>query len=97
MSLADGDQILMSRVVFDNARQVLRGQELQGLSELSWLNHGAYLMKGIDEPLEVCEVGELGKAILAEPKDSEKARRHATSSGELVPGWRPALGQTTPG
>lgn len=31
MSLGDGDQILLSRFAFDNARQVLRGQELNGL------------------------------------------------------------------
>lgn len=96
MSLADGDQILMTRVVFDNARQVLRRQEFKGLGELSWLNHGAYAMKGIEDPVEVCEVGEMQKAVLAPPGDSEKARRHSTAGGELVPGWRPALDQLVP-
>ena len=37
MSLAQGDQILMTRFVFDNARQVLKGQELVG----QWGGKGA--------------------------------------------------------
>jgi len=32
-----------------------------GCGPLSWLNHGPYLLKGVEEPLEVCEVGEAGK------------------------------------
>ena len=42
MSLAAADQILLTRSAFDNARQVLKGQELSALQELSWLNHGPY-------------------------------------------------------
>jgi serine/threonine protein kinase/class 3 adenylate cyclase len=97
MALAQADQILMSRFAFDNARQVLRGQDLEGLGPLSWLNHGPYLAKGVDEPLEICEVGELGQAVLAPPPDSEKAKRHISADGEPVLGWRPAVGQKVPG
>lgn len=57
MSLGDGDQIVMTRSVFDNARQVLKGQDIEGVGELSWMNHGPYVMKGVEDPLEVCEVG----------------------------------------
>ena len=57
MSLGQGDQILMTRSTFDNARQVLKGRELASLGPLTWTSHGAYLLQGVDEPLEVCEVG----------------------------------------
>lgn len=75
MSLGQGDQILMTRSTFDNARQVLKGRELAALGPLTWTTHGAYLLQGVDEPLEVCEVGETGRACLTPPADSGKARR----------------------
>jgi class 3 adenylate cyclase len=74
-SLATGDQILMSRFVYDNAKQMLEGQEIPGLDEISWKRYGYYEMKGVAEPIEICEVGENGYAILKPPADSEKAKR----------------------
>lgn len=79
MSLGQGDQILMTRSTFDNARQVLKGQELADLGPLTWASHGTYLLQGVDEPLEVCEVGETGRACLNAPPDSGKARRAESS------------------
>jgi hypothetical protein len=38
MSLGQCDQILMTHFVFDNARQMLRGQDVEGVGPLSWLN-----------------------------------------------------------
>jgi tetratricopeptide (TPR) repeat protein/class 3 adenylate cyclase/tRNA A-37 threonylcarbamoyl transferase component Bud32 len=96
MSLAQGNQILLTRFVFDNARQLLKGEEIASVGALSWLNHGPYLMKGVEEPMEICEVGELGSALLARPLDSEKARRHISVDTEPVLGWRPAVGQAVP-
>jgi class 3 adenylate cyclase len=75
MSLAEGGQILMTRSPFDNARQTLKGQNIVGLQELAWKNHGLYTMAGVQEPVEICEVGETSFAPLAPPSDSEKARR----------------------
>ncbi|MBI4664565.1 MAG: protein kinase [Verrucomicrobia bacterium] len=97
MSLAEGDQILLTRSAFDNARQVLKGQEIEGLNVLQWLNHGQYLLKGVEEPMEVCEVGEFGEAILKPPPDSEKVHRYVSPDSEPVLGWRPALEQKVPG
>jgi serine/threonine protein kinase/class 3 adenylate cyclase len=96
MGLAQGDQILMTRFAFDSARSVLRGEELQGLKPLRWLNHGPYLLKGVEEPLEICEVGETGAGPLTPPPTSEKAHRHAAADQEPVLGWRPALEQVVP-
>lgn len=96
MGLGEGDQILLSRFAFDNARQILRGASDDGLGELSWLNHGFYLMKGVEEPIEVCEVGEIGRAVLRPPPDSAKAHRFHGEEEEPVLGWRPAGGLTVP-
>ena len=78
-SLATGDQILMSRFVYDNAKQMLEGQEVPGLEEIVWKRYGHYEMKGVAEPIEICEVGEKGYAILKAPADSEKAKRARTA------------------
>lgn len=96
MALAQGGQILLTRGVFDSARQVLKGEDLPGIGPLSWLSHGSYQLKGIDEPVEVCEVGEIGQSPLMEPKPSDKARRIESAEAESVLGWRPALGQEVP-
>lgn len=97
MSLAGGNQILTTRTVFDDARAVLKGEDIGGLSTLCWMNHGPYLLKGIEDPLEVCEVGEENKAVLKPPSDSEKAHRCVPPDGEPVLTWRPAVGQPMPG
>jgi len=96
MSLACADQILMTRFAFDNARQVLKGRDLEHLSELEWLNHGQYIVDGVEGPLEICEVGERGRAFLRPPAPTKHARRVAADTG-VVTGWRPAVGQNVPG
>ncbi|HEV8542283.1 MAG TPA: protein kinase, partial [Verrucomicrobiae bacterium] len=95
MSLAHGGQILLSRLAFDTARQMLRGPG-EGHGDLQWLNHGPYVFKGIDEPIEVCEVRSTrAKEPAIPPANSDKAHRMAVD-GEIVLGWRPAAGQTVP-
>jgi WD40 repeat protein/class 3 adenylate cyclase len=97
MSLAKGGQVLMSRGVFDSARQVLKGEDIEGIGTLEWLNHGPYLLKGIEEPVEVCEVREAGQGEApGPPTSSEKAQRQVRADEEPVLGWRPAVGQTVP-
>jgi class 3 adenylate cyclase/tetratricopeptide (TPR) repeat protein/tRNA A-37 threonylcarbamoyl transferase component Bud32 len=96
-SLGQADQILLSRFPFDSARQALKGEELHGIGTLSWLNHGPYRMKGVEESLEICEVGEEGKARLRQPPDSEKAHRFMSADSEPVLGWGPAIDQAVPG
>ena len=96
MGLAQGGQILLTRSAFDNARQMLKGENVAGVGPLEWLNHGSYLLKGIESSLEVCEVGEVGIAPLRAPAGSDKAQRQVTPESEPVLGWRPALGQFVP-
>jgi phosphoserine phosphatase RsbU/P len=81
MNLAQGGQILLTRSAFDSARQMLKGEEVAGVGPLAWLNHGPYLLKGIEAALDVCEVGEVGIALLRAPAGSEKAQRQATPPG----------------
>jgi serine/threonine-protein kinase len=96
-ALASSGQILMTRGVFDNARQILKGQWLPGVGELSWMSHGPYLLKGFDEPLAICEVGEIGIAPLRSPADCDMGKRAAVPGTELVLGWRPAVERVVPG
>ncbi len=97
MSLGAGDQILVSRFVFDSARQSFRGEIAERLGALAWLNHGLYEFKGVGEPMEVFEIGEVGVAQLAPPAGSAKVHRLTNADGECVRGWRPAPGVTVPG
>jgi WD40 repeat protein/serine/threonine protein kinase/class 3 adenylate cyclase len=96
MSLAEGGQVLLTRAVFDSARQALKGEELHGLNVLQWLDHGPYVLKGIEEPVDICEVGELGVGVLKAPANSEKAQRKVSADEESVLGWRPAVSQAIP-
>jgi class 3 adenylate cyclase/serine/threonine protein kinase len=104
MSLASGGQILLTRTIFDDARQYVR--ELPRLNgeapadgetqPLRWMAHGQYLFKGANEPMDVFEVGSEGLSPLRAPTDSEKARRSVALSDEETLGWRPAAGLEVP-
>ncbi len=93
MSLAAGGQTLLTRGAFDLARRGAVG-EMADHRDLSWLAHGGYLFKGVDEPTEVFEVGAPGTALLEAPGDSEKVRR--ALGHDAIPGWRPATGLEMP-
>ena len=93
MSLARGGQTLLTRSAFDLARRAAAGVEGFG-ENLHWLAHGTYQFKGVDEPIDVFEVGVEGSAPLLPPTTSEKARR--LGSEDTVLGWRPAPGQGVP-
>ena len=75
MSLAAGDQILMTRFAFDNAHLTLKGHEIPDVGHLTWRHHGLYEVKGVADPIDICEVGETGRASLKAPPDAEKAHR----------------------
>lgn len=75
MSLADGDQILLTRFAFENAQQTFRGTRVEGLGPLTWNQYGEYSLKGVEQAVDVFEVGETGRAHLRPPADSSKAKR----------------------
>ncbi len=95
MSLAGANQIFLTRLAFDSARQ--SGDDLAHHSSLHWLSHGRFQLKGILEPVEVFQVGEPGVAHFEAPKENEKARRYAEGEKGILTGWRPAGGQLVPG
>jgi serine/threonine protein kinase/class 3 adenylate cyclase len=95
MSLAAGKQILLTEGAFNLSRYAADGASSTGGS-LSWLAHGAYLFKGVAEPVEVFEVGLAGLSVLAVPPDTEKARRAVAAGEEVTLGWRPGPGQEIP-
>ena len=92
MALAGGKQTLLSHSVFDVARRAAVGLESDD-GELRWVAHGGYLLKGVEDPVDVFEVGVERFAPLTAPPDSEKAKR---ADDGTVLGWRPAPDQEIP-
>jgi len=78
-SLARGSQILLTKAAFDLARRATVGNETAS-PVVRWVAHGKYAVKGVDEPVEVFEVGIDGQTAFAPPPDSEKAERIAGPS-----------------
>ena len=79
MGLALGRQTLLSRSAFDVARRAAVGMESEH-GQLSWISHGDYMLKGVEESVEVFEVGVPDIGPLMAPADTEKARRSPHST-----------------
>ncbi len=73
MSLAGNGRILMTRTAFEFARRAVVGDK--DADTWRWAVHGPYLLTGIEEPVEICEVTTDQQSALTPPADSEKARR----------------------
>ena len=100
MSLAVGGQILLTRTPFDEARPFVREHpsvDGEAAPALLWPAHGPYSIQGLDEPIEIFEVGAEGLAPLTPPPDSEKAKRAIRPGEEETLGWRPGVGLEVPG
>jgi eukaryotic-like serine/threonine-protein kinase len=93
-SLAGGRQTLLTAAAFDAVREDLAGRLAD--TPTAWLAHGAYLFKGVDEPVDVFEIGTVGAAPLDVPADTTKAQRAVRPGDEVTLGWRPAPGQEIP-
>lgn len=99
MKLAAGRQILMTRHVFDDARQHLRKHpQTRGgyIPALEWVAHGTYRLKGYEDPMEIFEVGSPEIALLSPPSDNEAAQRVVSNEEMELLGWRPASGLGVP-
>ena len=88
MDLGGAGQILMTRTVYDDAKQFIRKHPDSGLSDRilsppEWVSHGSYEIDGNDENIEIFEVGLEGIAPLTAPTGSKKARpaNQATHEG----------------
>ncbi|MEM7352513.1 MAG: winged helix-turn-helix domain-containing protein [Acidobacteriota bacterium] len=93
MSLAAAGQTLLTRGAFDVARRAAE-EALPEAQSLRWLAHGGYLFNGVEEAVDVFEVGREDAAPLTPPADSKKARR-VLADGTIL-GWRPAPGLEIP-
>lgn len=69
-SLAAGGQILTAADVFHATHEEIARWN----DRVEWRSHGPFELKGLDEPLEIYEVGERSVAPFARPSGSEKAR-----------------------
>jgi len=72
MSVARGNQVFCTRAVFDNARSALKGRPIEGVGEAIWVNYGAYLLKGSEDPIELCEIGSAEVALMKAPEPTDK-------------------------
>lgn len=89
MDLGGAGQILMTRVVYDDAKQFVRKHPDSGLSDRiltppEWVSHGSYEIDGNDENIEIFEVGLEGIAPLTAPAGSKKARPANQATREKV-------------
>jgi tetratricopeptide (TPR) repeat protein/serine/threonine protein kinase len=97
--MAATGQTLLTGIAFDFAREYVRfapSADGDGTVDLSWVSYGRYLLAGMEESQEVCEVGLTGRAPLAAPPDSAVATRADSLRETQMRGWRPALGQEIP-
>lgn len=78
MGLAGAGQTLLTRGAFDLAQRAYADAEID--QPLHWLSHGLYQLKGLDEPIELCEVGPLPLGPLLP----------TSGDGTAVGGWTPA-------
>ncbi len=82
MSLAQAGQILMTRPVYDDARQFVREHPTSrpaagATPSLRWKAHGSYTFKGSEDSVEIFEVGAAGFAPMKAPPNTEKAQSTA--------------------
>ena len=54
--LGQPGRILMTQFVSDYAQQVFNEQDFAGLGPLSWVEQGPYIIAGLKNPIDICEV-----------------------------------------
>jgi class 3 adenylate cyclase/membrane protein YdbS with pleckstrin-like domain len=85
LSICQGGQTLLTKTAFELARRAAVG--VKEITEgVQWVAHGHYIFKGIEEPVEIFEVGLIHKVPLKPPVDSEKAHRAKAPGGEITSG-----------
>ena len=77
MSLADGGHVYVTQPIYENAEGWLH--EWQG-GALKWVNHGDFMVKGVDDPMTIYEVVDTTIQRAQPPKKGQKA-----SAGSATP------------
>jgi serine/threonine protein kinase len=97
--LARAGQTLLTRAACDFAREHVRQLPFQSeatVGELGWERYGRYIVAGLDEPIEICEVGVKGEAPLAAPSEADGVERADSVEERQMWGWQPAVAQEIP-
>ena len=94
LSMAIADQTLLTRSVFELARGAASRNGETVSPGVQWIAHGLYSLEGLDEPIEVFEVGEPSRTPGIAPLASERTRR--APADNTILGWRPGPGIAVP-
>ncbi|MCP4659462.1 MAG: tetratricopeptide repeat protein [bacterium] len=86
-------QTLLTAEAFHLARQSAVREAVTDV-DLRWVAHGNYLLPGLEQGIEIFEVGVEGTAPLTPPPSSELAAR--IPGQDVIAGWRPAPGLSVP-
>ena len=87
-SLAQPRQILLTAMAFDSARHNVREHPPvndQTAPQIRWISHGPYQLRGLKDPIQICEVGAVGIAPLSSPSDGENGRPAMAAAAPTTP------------
>jgi putative peptide modification system cyclase len=73
MSAANPGQTLLSGTAHDLARRPC-AEMLPPQPAQHWFAHGAYVLKGVEQPVQVFAVGDDDKVVAREPRENDKVR-----------------------
>lgn len=96
-ALTNGKQVAMTRPAFDEARRLLKKEEVKEFGPLQWMNHGPCQGAGIESPIEVCEIREGAEASAQPPGGLERVAPKGGEDETTLWGWRPGPGCAIPG
>jgi len=96
MRISANDHVMLTRLAFDLARTTIKKPEAKALDPLMWVNHGPYLVSGLTEPLEICEVGQTKEKTLPAPASTPILEQQSAPMDLGIWGWRPAVGVLVP-
>ena len=97
MSLATGGQTLLTKAPFLLAQRAAVGGDAKR-GDVVWRSHGRYHFAGIEEVVEVFEVGAPGVAPLVAPRQplAAEPRRVTSVTQEGARAWKPVEGKPVP-
>ena len=84
--LAQPGQILVTGAASESARREV-ATATDGTPVL-WVDHGPYLFKDLEAPLQIVEAGVVGLSALSRPRDTETVRRAPKARPSLAPLYR---------
>lgn len=96
-AMTKGNQILMTRPIFEELRLALKKEDLKPFGVFSWFDHGPGQIPGADTTADVCEIREGADSSDTLPAGLERVSVSGTPEEATVWGWRPGPGSPIPG